>query len=523
MERITHALAKVNRSLGDALGLIGVGLLALALRAYRLDRLSLWVDEAFSVWLARQPLTEMVAWIARIDQHPPLYYLTLAGWGRVWGWSEAGVRSLSVVWSVMTLPLVWAIGRQVGGARVGWIAAVVFALAPLHVRYAQEARMYALLTWGTALMVWAALQWMTEMVPRRWHQWALGIGGLTTLYAHHMGVLFVGAVLGGLVLWAFAGPGHRARRPLGRVVACLLIGWGLWVPVLVHQAAGVLRRFWIPYPTWETVANFVRALHAAYTPTAGLFRLIDGVLLGVFGYAVWVLLRRAHGHGRWPVILLLLVTVAPVLAALAVSPVRPVFQTRTLIAVGVPYVVLIALGLATFPWQRVALLGLVGWLALNVWGLYGVYTRPDPEPWRDVAAHVSRLVQPGDLLLFHASWVALPFDYYFPAEIAVVRRGVPVDRFERGELEPLMRPEDVPALRALVAPYPRVWLIYSHDWYTDPEGWVPRTLDAVLCRESVWQWPGIQVILYLRPENTGCEHVRRGQDLGNVAGRPNAR
>jgi len=42
--------------------------LAFLLRVYRIDAEGLWIDEAFSVWLARQPFGQMLRWIMRIDQ-----------------------------------------------------------------------------------------------------------------------------------------------------------------------------------------------------------------------------------------------------------------------------------------------------------------------------------------------------------------------------------------------------------------------------------------------------------------------
>jgi len=45
---------------------------------------------------------------------------------------------------------------------------------------------------------------------------------------------------------------------------------------------------------------------------------------------------------------------------------------------------------------------------------------------------------------------------------------VPVDLFDRGVLEPKMAASDLSRLRALIQGRERVWLVYSHDWYTDP-------------------------------------------------------
>ena len=77
----------------------------------------------------------------------------------------------------------------------------------------------------------------------------------------------------------------------------------------------------------------------------------------------------------------------------------------------------------------------------------------------------------------------IPFNYYFKEYeelygIQVEKQGLPLDLFESGVLEPEMTPADVPALTELVRGRDRVWLVYSHDSYTDPTGLIPETLAA---------------------------------------------
>ena len=66
----------------------------LALRFWQIGDAGLWLDEAFSLWMGSQRLTEMAGWLARIDQHPPLYYALLHGW-LAGGSGEGWVRAFS--------------------------------------------------------------------------------------------------------------------------------------------------------------------------------------------------------------------------------------------------------------------------------------------------------------------------------------------------------------------------------------------------------------------------------------------
>ena len=121
-------------------------LLALALRFYGLEAQSLWYDEAFSVYLAGMDLSEITSRTAA-DIQPPLYYYMLHGWIETFGDGEGAVRSLSLLFGVLSVPLLYAVAWQLFRSRLaGLLAALFLAISPLHVWYGQETRMYTLLT-----------------------------------------------------------------------------------------------------------------------------------------------------------------------------------------------------------------------------------------------------------------------------------------------------------------------------------------------------------------------------------------
>jgi hypothetical protein len=59
-----------------------------------------------------------------------------------------------------------------------------------------------------------------------------------------------------------------------------------------------------------------------------------------------------------------------------------------------------------------------------------------------------------------------------------------------------MTTRDLPRLRELLQGRDRVWLVYSHDWYTDPEGLIPAALEKKLDLYDRWDLEGLQVRLY---------------------------
>jgi hypothetical protein len=132
------------------------------LRMLLLDAKGLSLDETLSVWLANQSIPEMLQWVIRIDQHPPLYYLLLHYWIALNGATAYDVRLLSVVCGTGTIPIIYLIGKRMSGTVMGVAAAVILALSPFHIYFAQETRMYTLLMFNAAVAIYAFVRLLTD-------------------------------------------------------------------------------------------------------------------------------------------------------------------------------------------------------------------------------------------------------------------------------------------------------------------------------------------------------------------------
>ena len=125
------------------MAIIAVIILAFALRIYCLDHQSIWYDEGVSVYFANQGLRDLVAGVSA-DNHPPLHFFALHLWLKLAGQSEFSVRFLSLISGVLSVPLLFKLGRELFNRRVGLLAAFLLSISPFHVWFSQEARMYTL-------------------------------------------------------------------------------------------------------------------------------------------------------------------------------------------------------------------------------------------------------------------------------------------------------------------------------------------------------------------------------------------
>ncbi len=207
------------------------------------------------------------------DTNPPLYYLLLNGWTRAVGTSDAALRLFSVVWALASLPLLWLLGRALGGPRTAWAAGFLFGLAPPALYYSAEGRMYSLL-WFLGL----ALAWLTVGLRRRGGRPGLAVLWIVTgalgLLTHY----FFAFVWMACIAWLGLYPGRMTRGALlaATALTCLLVlPWYVRVP----ESLGRWRVTgdWLATPlSWE---------QAVAAPVLLAWSLLSG--RGVWGGSVW--------------------------------------------------------------------------------------------------------------------------------------------------------------------------------------------------------------------------------------------
>ena len=107
---------------------------------------SMWLDEAISVKVAKMPINTIISSFSISDFHPPLYYLFLNFWVKIFGDSVTVMRLSSVIFSLVVIWLVYKIGKELKNEKTGLWAAVLVGLNPLIMYFSQELRMYGLVT-----------------------------------------------------------------------------------------------------------------------------------------------------------------------------------------------------------------------------------------------------------------------------------------------------------------------------------------------------------------------------------------
>src|SRR4051794_17360189 len=101
----TRAITSAKIAVPAGLGALVV--VSLLLRTTQMA-IGFWIDEGLSFGIADRPLGEIPLALKK-DGSPPLYYMLLHFWVQLAGTSEEGVRSLSLVFALLAIPIAfWA-------------------------------------------------------------------------------------------------------------------------------------------------------------------------------------------------------------------------------------------------------------------------------------------------------------------------------------------------------------------------------------------------------------------------------
>lgn len=385
----------------------------IALRMEGLARKPFWSDECFSVeiaWLDWRNFLHLMWWR---EANMSLYYVLLGIWLH-FGHSEFFIRSLSVLMAAATLPAIYWLAGLLYERRVALIAAVLFTFNAYHVRYAQEARSYALFVLLATLSSAFLIAWLRE--PKRRNRIGYVLVSILAVYAHFYALLLVAAQW--LVFRWLGRPRHSAdkldaARPAQMRRAWTTIGIAV-LPVLIFVAktgAGPIR--WVPRPGLHDVLEFFERLAGG---SSWLLAAIYAVAcIAAVAPLRRHLLARDQSWETWRCQFLLLWLSFPVVLTVLLSFARPVFLARYMIFCLPALLILVAAGLARLrqSWLLAAIL--TGILLLSLQGISFVYDH-DFENDRDAAGAATGFIldhtQPGDAMILYIPATRLPYEFF---------------------------------------------------------------------------------------------------------------
>ncbi|MGC2186665.1 MAG: glycosyltransferase family 39 protein, partial [Terriglobales bacterium] len=359
-------------------------ILGSALRLHSLSARSLWIDEAASISFATLPWRSFLHTLWDYQGNMALYYFLLRAWIHL-GDSEFAVRSLSVLFGVLTIPAIYFLGARLFDRATGLTAAVLLSVHSFHVHWSQEARGYSLLILLLVLATYFLVGAMESGSSiGRWI--AFTVTAALTFYAHIFAVFVLAAYA---VSIAFPRPYRVATRTM--VIVAILFEH-LVAPmvlfVLFHHSGSQIS--WLGRPTLAEIWAFLLLL----TGQGGIWLLV--IYLFLCGLVLILPAGLIHrDREKWAVRLLLMWLVLPPMVTLVATPIKPLFNARYMVMCVPALVLLAARGLTSLyhgsqarHWAGASVLALA--VMLSGWGTHRYFANLAEEStdWRSAAKYI---------------------------------------------------------------------------------------------------------------------------------------
>jgi len=466
--------------------LILITLVGSILRICCLGRESLWNDELSSWYRSSfSSITEVITIGIIPDVHPPAYQILLYFVERSIGDSEMALRLPSVIAGILTIPMMFLLGRKLLSVSAGLFAAALLAVAPIHIWFSQEARSFAILILLVAVSVYFFSEILGKFKAEK-HPGKYTVAGFITVgilleYTHYFGLLILLIEIILLLLMSL----------LANREKLLILGMCL-VPVLVFLP-------WIPYAAAQTGTDSYITSPAISTVVTLFFWYMSWskvmlvlLCLLVSGGSLFYFRKRGGFSSFAPekLILILLWLCIPLALSLLLSFLLvPVFTVRNMM-ISLPAVLLILSASVhiLFPsgWLRFTICaGLCGYLLFSLFFVRKHYSVPHKQQFREVAEYVvNNCDRSNEVLIAASTWNIAYFDYYlekYSSDISVSLRASDA--------------ADFTAIRTLVTSRKpdEFWFIWGH---IEPESALIDSISGLFVEVEYQQFNNAGVWIY---------------------------
>lgn len=294
---------------------------------------SLWRDEAFSVLLSEKSPLEIIR-LTMHDVAPPLYYILLHYWMIFFGDSEVVMRSLSFLFHLLTVFVVYLLARNLIKSAWGQLLITTATLLnPFLLQYSFEARPYTLLAFLAVLAIFmvSTRKYFTASI-------VLAVGILT----HNFGVFTFTAFA---FWWLYHNRQNFQVKKALTLTALPILSILLWGGIIWSQWVKVTQGFWIQQTTSSIFLHSLEIYSKgdlSYSVQPMLYTLTLILLFFAFSYWVW----KERKEENPTITLIFFVALIPMIITYLISALfTPIYHERYLIATAPLLIILVGYSL----------------------------------------------------------------------------------------------------------------------------------------------------------------------------------
>ena len=220
-----------------------------------INRLSVDLDEPFSIFHAQKDLDQLNRLFTN-ENNPPMHFWLLHFWIKAFGIEPWAVRSLSLLFSILAIPVLLQRGTRIKNTEVGLTMDPHFVFYNFHHSFGLEARTYSLFSLLFALAVLLLIHALERKTLK--NSLLFGIILALLFYTHYMALVVVPVLL--LVFFIF-GVRNKFKENISYTIPVLLMFFISIAPVLRPFLARIQHiqnaGTWVPKPAWTELYGFI--------------------------------------------------------------------------------------------------------------------------------------------------------------------------------------------------------------------------------------------------------------------------
>ena len=415
--------------------------LASLLRTYKIGTESFWIDEGAdavavtkydgigilkNVYYHGQILPEYYSETSDL----PVYYFTLAYWGKLFSASEVSLRLYSALFGILTLVFVFLTAKKLFSRKSALLASFLFALSIPAIEFSQEARLYSMyMFFGTASMYYL-LSAIKTGGDRNWTLYALFT--LLGLYTHYLfGILVLFQILwllfDAILKWDY--------KIISRILAVYIIIGIISLPLVPGlfrsgniepwwpnpTIAGTVKIFfnfaaWI-YPTEKGSIGIKSLNFHGMSPSDGLL-VLSAAMLAILSYALILAFFYSkfskQSKNKISIIFLMGWFVFPIAFGLAVSlftPVKIFGSLRYVLYCLPPFIMLLSESIMNLKKYSKALV--IVFVLLSSIPLYSYYLNVNNQQWRETSIYLKNKLSNEEPVIINIASGQVVLQYYY--------------------------------------------------------------------------------------------------------------
>lgn len=514
---------KIAKWLKENRWLIAILILGIFLRIFELGKESFWLDEAETVFSTQKSPSYIISSTYTKVLAPeyflytkggimPFYFLVTYYWTKMMGLSEFKLRLFSAITGIVSIYLIYIIGKELFRKKVGLFSAFILSINHQHIYYSQEARTYSLLVLLAMLSVYFLYKMLSSQ--KLFNKIGYSISTSLMIYTHYYGLFIL--LFEGIYVLILIKTHRNYIKNIIMPWIIVFLAYLPWLPSLIKLALkgqglnvihgpltiSQLARLFVSISSWvsldfDTRYSLVNSQFNHITLLGGL-TIASVILISLLFYFLFlkeflifimiIIKKKENIFKQKNYLFLVLWLIIPIFVPLIIAVLFPkssAFGDIRYVLFATPaFYIIISKSIAGIKNLRINAFKIISIiLLLSVMPIYSYYANYDKGQYREAAESLASRVREGEIVVVHGSPILLPFNYYYS------RYPVKVEFF---------RSFSVDELKQFVDSKNEFWVVLSMLRQYDPKNLFVKYLDENFVVVEKKEFIDVKVIKYKR-------------------------